>query len=53
MTKLFRYTATIEIEADDQNQANHIIDLIKKEGQFPDGTIVENNFNITSWESSK
>jgi len=48
---IFKFTAIVEIEADEYNKAVRIIDKIKEEGEFPDGSIVDNNFNIKEWRS--
>lgn len=50
MTKFFRYNAVIQIEADSQIEADDIMNNIKTKGEFPDGSIVDNTFNIKSWE---
>lgn len=45
----FLFTATIQIEADDQKEAEEIIQKIQDEGEFPDGSIVDNTFNIQAY----
>ncbi len=49
MTKFFKFTATIEIWADDQQEANKIMNKIKDKGEFPDGSIIDSDFNIQAY----
>ncbi len=50
MVKYFKFIAKIQIEADTQVEADEIMNNIKNEGEVPDGSIVDNTFNIKSWE---
>jgi len=46
---IFKFTAIVEIWADEYQEAVRIIDKIKEEGEFPDGSIVTDSFNIKEW----
>lgn len=50
LSKFFKFTATIEIEADNHLEAEKIMEKIQNKGEFPDGSIVDNTFNIELWE---
>ena len=48
--KRFDFVVNVEVYATRKNEAEKIMDKIKNENEFPDGSIIDSDVQFASWQ---